>query len=197
MPDERTIALYDAEADVYAEQSHRGRRYPRLERFIDALPPGARVLDLGCGPGTWAARMVERGLDVDALDASTGMAAAAKSAYGLDVRVGTFDDVTGENAYDGIWAHYSLLHAPRDALPRHLAALARALRRDGHFLIVMKLGEGEARDSKDRLYTYYTEPKLERLLTDAGFAITEREHGDDVGFDGSPHRYIVLHARKL
>jgi SAM-dependent methyltransferase len=197
MPDRRTIALYDAEADAYAEQSHRARRYPRLERFIDAMPADARVLDLGCGPGKWAARMVERGLEVDALDASTGMAAAAKAAHGLDVRVGTFDDVTGENLYDGIWAHYSLLHAPRDALPRHLAALARALRPDGLFLIVMKLGEGEARDSKDRLYTYYTEQDLERLLTDAGFAIVEREYGDDVGFDGSPHWYIALHARKL
>lgn len=194
MPDRRTVALYDAEAEGYADLTSNSGPYPRLEAFIDALPAGGRVLDLGCGPGTWAARMIERGLAVDALDASTGMAAVARNRHGIDVRIGTFDDVTGDACYDGIWAHFSLLHAPRDDMPRHLETLRRALKPSGRFLMSLKLGKGEARDGKDRLYTYYSEPEIDRLLEDAGIVITAREFGEDTGFDGTRHSYIVVHA---
>ncbi|NDR56855.1 class I SAM-dependent DNA methyltransferase [Aliiruegeria sabulilitoris] len=196
MSDERTLSVYDTQAGDYAQLVETGRPYPRLEAFMDRLPKGGRVLDLGCGPGNWAARMIERGLEVVALDASDGMAAVAAERYGLTVRVARFDSVTETEAYDGIWAHFSLLHAPRSAMPGHLAALYRALRPGGWFLLALKLGSGEARDGKDRFYTYYTEDELCGLLDAAGFEIVIQEHGEDVGFDGTPHEFIVLTARK-
>ncbi|WP_068118147.1 class I SAM-dependent DNA methyltransferase [Tropicimonas marinistellae] len=196
MPDARTISLYDTEAEGYADLVSSDKPYPRLEAFITSMPPGGTVLDLGCGPGNWAARMIDCGLTVDALDASAGMATVARKTYGIEVRVGTFDDVSGEAIYDGIWAHFSLLHAPRNALPHHLATLGRALKPGGRFLLAMKLGEGSGRDGKDRLYTYYAEPELLRLTTEAGFEILDRELGTGTGFDGSSHAFIVLHATR-
>ncbi|SDI73266.1 class I SAM-dependent DNA methyltransferase [Aliiruegeria lutimaris] len=196
MSDKRTLSVYDTQAGDYARLVDTGRPYPRLESFIDRLPKGGRVLDLGCGPGNWAARMIERGLEVVALDASEGMAAVAGERYGLTVRVARFDSVTEIEAYDGIWAHFSLLHAPRSAMPGHLAALHEALRCGGWFLLALKLGTGEARDGKDRFYTYYTEDEIGGLLDTAGFEIVAREHGEDVGFDGTSHDFIVLTARK-
>ncbi|MDV7143771.1 class I SAM-dependent methyltransferase [Tropicimonas sp. TH_r6] len=196
MADRKTISLYDGQAEDYAKMIDSGWPYPRLERFIDSLPEGGHALDLGCGPGNWAARMVERGLEVDALDASKGMAAVARERYRLDVRVAGFDAVEGEAIYDGIWAHYSLLHAPRAAMPGHLAALSRALRPGGHFLIAMKLGTGEARDRRNRFYTYYEEDELAGLVEAVGLMIFDREYGAEIGFDGSPHDFIILHARR-
>ncbi len=196
MGDRDTLSVYDTQAEDYARMIDTDRPYPRLERFIDTLPAGGHVLDLGCGPGVWAARMVERGLEVDALDAAEGMAAVARQRYGLEVRVAGFDAVTGEAVYDGIWAHYSLLHAPRAAMPGHLAALSRALRPGGLFLIAMKLGTGEARDRRNRFYTYYGEEELAGLLGAAGLDVFEREYGCETGFDGSAHDFIVLHARR-
>lgn len=194
MADHRTISLYDAQAEGFADRFTSSHPYPLLETFIDSLPPGGHVLDLGCGPGMFAARMAERGLQVDALDASVGMAEVARARYGLDVRIGTFDDVTGEAVYDGIWAHYSLLHAPRDAMPRHLAAMRRALRPKGRLVLVLKIGEGEHRDRMDRFYTYYSETELEQLLSAAGFAIFESGFGEEVGFEGQPQPFIALQA---
>ena len=46
----------------------------------------------------------------------------------------------------GFGASYSLLHAPRAEMPRHLAAIARALRPDGVLSLTLKEGQGEARD---------------------------------------------------
>lgn len=195
MSDARTLSVYDSDAEEYADLVESKSPYPRLEAFIDAMPSGGRVLDLGCGPGNWAARMIERGLDVDALDASQGMVEIARSRFGVEVRHARFEEVSGEDAYDGIWAHYSLLHASRDAIPQILLTLARALRPGGLFLLVLKLGEGEGRDTKDRFYTYFSEAELENLLLKAGFHIESREFGESTGLAGKPHGFIAICAR--
>ncbi|WP_116131270.1 class I SAM-dependent methyltransferase [Tropicimonas sp. IMCC34043] len=195
MPDHPTLAVYDAEAEAYAAMVGSDRPYPVLERFLRDLPPGGRVLDLGCGTGLWAARMIAQGFSVDAIDASEGMAAVARARHGITVRVGTFDTVTEVSQYDGVWAHYSLLHAPRDAFAGHLATLARALKPQGRLFLAMKLGTGEGRDGKGRFYTYYAATELEALLAAAGFVVTAARFGTDRGFDGSTHRFAMYHAR--
>jgi ubiquinone/menaquinone biosynthesis C-methylase UbiE len=49
------------------------------ERLLRALPARcARVLDVGCGAGEFAARLAERAEQVDALDRSPAMIAEAR-----------------------------------------------------------------------------------------------------------------------
>ncbi|PRY20265.1 ubiquinone/menaquinone biosynthesis C-methylase UbiE [Aliiruegeria haliotis] len=194
MADRKTIEVYDTGATDYADRLTSDKPYPRLEAFIDAMPEGGRVLDLGCGPGNAAARMMARGLKADALDASEAMAALALERYGVSVRVGTFDDITGAEIYDGVWAHFSLLHAPRKAFPRHLAAIRTALKAGGRFMVAMKSGEGEGADSLGRFYSYYGEEELVGMLEAAGFEVFEREFGEDKGFAGKLDPWIILHA---
>jgi predicted TPR repeat methyltransferase len=193
-PDRRTLALYDARAADYARAVATPEPSARLRAFIAALPAGGRALDLGCGPGAAAAAMAAAGLDVEAIDASAGMVAVARERYGVPARQGTFDEVTG-SAYHGIWANFSLLHAPRAAMPRHLARLRAALAPGGLFHIGLKTGRGERRDALGRLYTYYTDTEIAGLLDAAGLAVIDRETGRDTGFDGEPADWIVLWAR--
>lgn len=196
MADRRTIGVYDAEASRYGRSTQEVRPYPLLDSFINALPAGGHVLDLGCGPGTWAAYMVARGLRVDALDASPGMVKEARARHGLTARLGGFDAVRGTEIYDGIWAHYSLLHAPRAAFPGHLEALHRALKPGGRMLLMLKAGSGEGRDLLGRFYCYHSEPELRLDLEAAGFGILHCETGADTGFDGTAHDWIAVTARR-
>lgn len=195
-PDRATLALYDEKAADYADRFRKLEATPRLSAFIAQLPPGARVLDLGCGPGTAAAAMQAAGLEVDALDASAGMIALARERFGLDARLGTFDEVEPDATYDGIWANFSLLHAPRAAMPGHLARLYQALAPGGLFHIGLKLGEGEERDSLGRFYTYYTEAELLALLIGTGFTPISQDTGRDEGFAGTQSDWIVVWSRK-
>ncbi|CAN0580948.1 unnamed protein product, partial [Ectocarpus sp. 12 AP-2014] len=175
--DRDTIDVYDARAAEYADMTdyHNGDD-PRLMHFITACPAGGTVLDLGCGPGASALVMAKAGLVVEATDASAEMVALAEQHAGVTARQGTFDDLTEEAAYDGIWANFSLLHAPRADFPRYLAAIHRALKPRGAFMIGMKLGNGEARDGIGRFYTYYSEEELDTQLTSTGFTLIDRAH---------------------
>jgi len=195
MSDETTIRVYDRRAADYAALNDGANAAdPHLSAFIAALNPGSRVLDLGCGPGIAAAAMARAGLLVDAWDASSAMVALAARHPGVDARQAVFDDIAGTDIHDGIWANFSLLHAPRADFPRHLAALHRALKPGGRFHIGMKRGTGSARDGIDRLYTYYETEELDAFLADAGFTILGHDFGSGKGMDGVEAAWVTVSA---
>ncbi|ARE41008.1 Methyltransferase [Rhodovulum sp. P5] len=194
--DAQTLAVYAEKAADYSEIHHGSATANRLAGFIAALPAGGTALDLGCGPGWGAAAMREAGLVVTAMDASPEMADVARDRYGLTVTVATFDALTAKDAFDGIWAHYSLLHAPRTALPRHLSAIRNALRPGGLFAVTMKLGEGEGRDLLGRFYTYVSVSDQRGLVTQAGLTVLSEEVFPSMGFDGTPTDCVYMTATR-
>lgn len=194
MSDRETLSVYDAKAADYAAMTESEARDRQLLAFIADIPEGGNVLDLGCGPGHSAATMANAGLKVTALDASAEMVALAGAHEGVTARQATFDDLGGVALYDGIWANFSLLHAPRDAMPRHLAAIAKALKPGGRFHIALKTGTGAKRDALGRFYTYYEEDELLGLLRDAGLTPGKIRRGDTKGLDGEVAGWLSVAA---
>lgn len=197
MSDRQTLDVYDARAREYHDRFGSDRPGRHLRAFIGALAPGASVLDLGCGPGQSAAHMAAAGLVVHATDASAEMARIAATQPGVIARQASFDDLTEMAAYDGIWANFALLHAARTDMPRHLGAIAAALRPGGLFHLGLKTGTGANRDPLGRAYTYYERDELIGLLGAAGFAAPVYEAtGHEVGLAGTDDPWIVLQVRR-
>lgn len=195
MSDKETLQVYAEKAAEYAEISDKSTAVdPVLAAFIEQMPDGALVLDLGCGPGASAARMAQAGLRVDAHDPVPEMVAMAQQHTGVSAQVAGFDDLRARARYDGVWANFSLLHAAREDVPGHLAAIRAALKPGGLFHIAVKTGQGAKRDPLGRLYTYFTEDELRRLLADAGFSISDRHEGCDKGLDGRDAEWVALTA---
>ena len=192
--DERTIAAYDARAGAYAERFDAAGPDRNLQDFIAALATGARVLDLGCGPGNASAFMRAAGLKPDPIDASAKMVALANARHAIGARLATFDDIGGVGEYEAVWANFSLLHAAAGDLPRYLAALARALKPGGLLHIGIKTGSGAARDRIDRYYTYVTRRELLELLAGAGFSVTAISEGRETGLAGTDDPFIIMRA---
>jgi SAM-dependent methyltransferase len=192
--DPRTIAAYDAHAAEYAERFGAARPDADLKAFIDALPQGARVLDLGCGPGDASAFLRAAGMRPDPVDASPAMVTLANARHAIGARLATFEEISAESTYEGVWANFSLLHAPRADLPRHLSALHRALVSGGLLHVGMKTGAGEGRDTLDRFYTYVAREELLGLLDSAGFAVIAAREGADPGLAGPIEPWMVVRA---
>ncbi|MCG7630460.1 class I SAM-dependent methyltransferase [Epibacterium sp. MM17-32] len=197
MSDEETMAVYAKAAEDYAKGFARAKDTDHEQdygTFVAGLPAGGTVLDLGCGPGHWAARFRDDGYRVAAVDASPEMAAYALATYGVEVSVAEFEDIAVEGVFDGIWAFFSLLHAPRDDFPTHLMRLRRALKPGGRLALGMKLGEGEGRDDLGRFYAYYREEELRDILEFFGFTIVNVSRGNGQGLAGAEETFVVLTA---
>lgn len=192
MSDKETIDVYNARAADYAGNFSRTEPDQDLRTFMDAVTPGGHILDLGCGPGNSAAMMQAVGFTVEASDASPEMVRIARETHKINASLATFDDIAGTDIYDGIWANFSLLHAKKTDMPRHLAALRTALRPGGVFHIGLKTGDDAARDKIGRMYTYYQEDELKNLLTRAGLIPCTSRTGAEAGLDGTVAPFIIV-----
>jgi len=195
--DARTIAVYDARAGDYDDRFRRDQPDRHLQAFIELLPAGAHVLDLGCGPANASAFLRAAGMIPDPVDASPEMVRLANERHAIGARLATFDDIDAMAAYDGVWANFSLLHAPRADLPRHIGALHRALKPGGILHLGLKTGIGEGRDRLDRFYTYVSVPEITGLVADAGFSEIVTEEGKEVGLAGTNDPFVILRARRF
>ncbi len=75
--DSQTIAVYNCRASNYFKITL-DQAGQHLHHMITTLGVGAKVLDLGCGPGTSSAHIQNSGLIPDPIDASHDMVAFAK-----------------------------------------------------------------------------------------------------------------------
>lgn len=194
--DPETVAFYQARAPHYVLKFGQAHSY-QLDPFLDRLQPGGRVLELGCGGGQDAAWIASRKFSVDATDATPAMVAKANQRWDVGARVMAFDELDAEAEYDGVWAHASLLHCPRAALPDVLARIHRALKPEGWHFASYKLGDTEGRDNLGRFYNFPDADWLEAQYTALpGWELAETRHYTAGGFDNVERDWIDLIMRK-
>ncbi|MEM9357053.1 MAG: class I SAM-dependent methyltransferase [Pseudomonadota bacterium] len=194
MSDEQTIAAYNRKSAEYAELAKTDQAQNGLDEFLRHVPSDGLILDLGCGPGHTAAEMLRRGYRIEAIDASPEMARLAKENHGLDVRISDFAAIDAVEHYNGVWASFSLLHAPREQFPILLGRMARALTSGGALFLGMKLGSGAERDALGRHYTYYTRDELVEFLDVAGFEVLTETLGEGMGLAGHVEPWLTILA---
>ena len=163
--DFNTLDHYRTAAPTY-RGSGTGGTNRFLAQFLDELPQGARILDLGCGGGRDSAEMIRRGFDVLPCDGSDAIATETAQRLGHPVRVLRFDELAFHHEFDAVWASASLLHVPRAALPDILARVHHALRPGGLHLATYKADGVEGRDSVGRYFNHLSADDA-HLLYDA------------------------------
>jgi SAM-dependent methyltransferase len=137
---------YDAISHSYRDDEGRsnpatGEKVERYGEWVSELAgnlkPGSDVLDLGCGAGVPATRLlVEAGFDVLGLDFSTVQIARARSlvpgAEFVEADMATWD--AKPESFDAVVSFYALIHLPLEDQKELLPRIRRWLRTEGVFL---------------------------------------------------------------
>ena len=183
---------FDTIGDRYDEAfPHKEGQVTAGQQLADALPPGSRVLDVGCGTGLPTARqLTDAGHEVVGIDISPGMLKLARD----NIPAATFHQVDIVNLrvggrygpggprelgpFDGIVAFFSLLMLPRPEIPYALRTLHAVLRPDG--LLALAMVEADVDDfaipflGASIRVSGYLRDELRQVVSDAGFDM--REH---------------------
>lgn len=193
--DEDTLRFYRNNAQAYAGREK--TKHTRLIRFLTLLPPGGKILELGCGAGADSAEMLAKGFDVRATDGSPEMAEVASRRLGRPVETLLFHDLSEVEAYDGVWANACLLHVPRPELAQILALIWRALKPAGYLYASYKTGGADGRDTLNRYYNYPTPDWLRTTYAKAGsWSSLAIETGEVTGFDDKRAEMLFVVTRK-
>ncbi|OJF95153.1 class I SAM-dependent methyltransferase [Pararhizobium antarcticum] len=193
--DAETLHFYAREAKTYATDTA-SQPTTDLDRFLDALKPGATILELGCGSGRDSAHMLARGFDVFPTDGTPEMALEAERTLGRAVAVLPFDQLDAVSQYDAVWANACLLHVPRPDLAGILSRIRRATRAAGLFQASYKAGAVDGRDRFDRYYNYPAADWLCAQYGAAGWADIRIETREGSGYDRQPTQWLHVTARR-
>lgn len=199
-PLEQTRQTYREIAGAYAQaQQHRAQMTTQIGKFVELLPSGACVLDVGCGPGLDTAVLRQNNLQAIGMDYSHEMMRVGRSGQAHQVPFAQADmrRLPVGSSVQGLWACASLLHLAREEVLPTLREFYRVLCPGGILYLSLKLGDGEAWVTNpydqihQRFFTYWQPEQLDLMLETAAFHIID-------GWEekGQRDTWLVRYARK-
>ena len=159
-----TLDFYNNNSKIYIETTLTIDMSKLYNEFLNNIPKGGTILDLGCGSGRDSKAFVDKGYKVTAVDGSKELAQSASKLIGRDVLVSKFEDLSLIDKFDGIWACASLLHVNKRDILDVIKNVSSNLNNNGIFYMSFKYGEDEYIDEKGRYFNCYTEETFNELI---------------------------------
>ena len=181
---------YDLIADWYASERVDQTGVPEALALVRTLPPGARVLDIGCGNGLPITKtLVAAGVQVVGIDSAAKMLTRfrlnlpATHAVRAVAQTLPFADAT----FDGAVAWGVMFHLPQAEEIEVIASVARVLKPGGSFLftagdIVDDSGDHIGiMDGVEFHYYSFTTDGYRRVLVDHGLQLIDfhKDNGEN------------------
>jgi cyclopropane fatty-acyl-phospholipid synthase-like methyltransferase len=196
---------YDRCSAAY-EVARAGETQAGLDLVLERLPPGSRVLDLGCGTGTPVTALLAQSHRVTGVDFSAEQVRRARAnvpgarilesdIMGVDFEPGSFDAVV---------SFYAIFHLPREEHSELFGRIYRWLAPGGYFLATVT----RARESaylEDHFFgvtmywSNWSRGDYEAMAREVGFELLDSGaigHGYGDGAPGRVERHELLFARK-
>lgn len=203
MTDSTAVPAFDLIAERYDEAfTDRNAQLAAGRWLIDELPPGARVLDLGCGSGLpTAVQLADAGFDVVGTDESGRMLELARQR----VPSGTFlqRDLRdlGEDlgTFDAVVSFFSLLMLSRADITKVLDSVRDRLKPGGLLAIGMVYGDMDYLPISflgvGTFVTAWPTDQLVQVVRSTGFEVLDTEEVDVQAEPERVERQIYLRAK--
>jgi ubiquinone/menaquinone biosynthesis C-methylase UbiE len=179
---ETTKESYQATAQEFANNVAGLAPSGSIEKFIQMLPPKAKIIDIGCGSGRDAKLFTDMDAEVLGIDFCSNLIDIAKSHAPLaQFQLIDIETISlPASSFDGAWAACSLIHISKTKLPDVLKKIHSLLKDDGYFYLTFKKGSGEVLEVDTRysgnfkkFWSFFEEDELKTYLQAAQFKILE------------------------
>jgi 2-polyprenyl-3-methyl-5-hydroxy-6-metoxy-1,4-benzoquinol methylase len=127
---------YEEHAEAFMRRRDRSIGLDVVREWVRQFPPGARILELGCGHGVISQALAERGLTLYAVDASPTLLDAFRRRFpaARTECAAAEDSSYFDRRFDGAVAWGLIFLLPVEAQHAVIARVARALEPGGKFL---------------------------------------------------------------
>lgn len=203
-PQDLVAHSYDAIAERYAAwtgDALTGARQHYIELLQRETPPGAPVLDLGCGTGVPVARALAARYRVTGVDGSARSIGLADQ----NVPHATFfqADMTQvefpPGSFAAVISSYAIIHVPRAEHAALLHRIASWLQPGGLLVATMGAQESEGMEEDwlgvPMYWSHFDAATNQQLVTNAGFELVEAVL-DTADEDGQPITHLWVVGRK-
>ncbi len=175
-----------------------------FDKFLTFLPKGAKVLDIGCGPGTFTQHFFSKGFVVEGVDLSTTMIEIAKKKlpqvefHLMDMRHLNFP----ENNFEAVFSAYSLIHVPSKEILPTLKGFKKILKPGGIIGFITQKGEADKivdepmQPGEKMFFNFFTKERLQNFLTEAGFYLEYQKEAILVDAEGSGSNRVIYTIAK-
>jgi SAM-dependent methyltransferase len=202
VPSEQNVPAFDLIGKRYDESFvERDVQLAEGAWLIQQLPPGARVLDLGCGSGLPTAKqLLDAGVEVVGVDESPVMLQLAEQqAPGARYLHQDLRDVDNLGEFDAVVAFFALLMLPRGDIPPLLEKIRTRLRGPKLLLISMVHGDFDFFPivflGAPTSVSAYPPATLREVVTDAGYEVLDLQEIEAEAEPGRIEVQLYLRAR--
>lgn len=175
-----TIDFYNNHAEKYFDRTSQVDLETLYKEFLNYVPSGGRIMDVGCGSGRDVKWFRDHGYEAYGMDASEELVKLARER--LEIQAFTADMsswITGE-PYDGIWCCASIMHLGDDECRHFFINLNHNLKPRGAFYMSVKSGIKTGKDEEGRYLKDFMEEEVRGLVSMvSGLQIRELWYTED------------------
>lgn len=199
----KTIEVYDRLGSKYTSSIEKAV-IDETEMFMEKLPNGSKILDVGCSGGRDSKLFTDAGFEVIGIDLCEDFLTLARKnvSAAIFLKKDLLELDFEDESFDSIWASAVLLHLEKEDITKVLHDFYRILKKDGIVFIAVKKGAGEkfVTDSlsggNSRYFSFYTKDEIENFIQKAGFKIIySKIRGDETG--RNEVQWIRIFAQKI
>ena len=177
--DERTLGVYDREAEAIAARHRAGAHELLHEALLTHFLRGEPTADIGTGSGRDLAWLVANGFPAVGYEPSAGMRRELTATYpSLEVQDSSLPELTAipDASYANVLCAAVLMHLPAQSLPEALRNLARITRPGGRLALTWRTSQSATdREADGRLFSPIDTDKVASILTECAVQLLHRE----------------------